>query len=440
MSTSTEHVQQQSQLKELIAKGKEQGYLTYAEVNDHLPADISDPDQIEDIIRMITEMGISVFESAPDADELLSAGDASADELAAEEAAAALAAVETEAGRTTDPVRMYMREMGTVELLTRQGEIEIAKRIEEGIREVMAAISRFPGTVQFILDAYDKSVADERLSDVLIGYLDPTDDVPAAPQVQRDGPAGSPGKPAANGKAASKETGKDDSDDDSDNETDDDTEEETKGPDPVEAAARFEAIRKQLKKTERNLKRYGRDSNAGEKDLAALADLFASLKLTPKFYEELVTSVRAPLDRIREQERTISTVMVRRARMPKKVFLSEFPGNEVNTKWLAKHLDGKQDWTSRLQPHREDLMRAQRKLQGVTEETTLSIVQIKEINRAMSIGEAKARRAQKDLVDSSGHHPFHRRPGAHHSHSGAHDRDHQQAQPGLPADAAGDGP
>ncbi|MCC5886130.1 MAG: RNA polymerase sigma factor RpoD [Gammaproteobacteria bacterium] len=401
MSTSTEHVQQQSQLKELIAKGKEQGYLTYAEVNDHLPADISDPDQIEDIIRMITEMGISVFESAPDADELLSAGDASADELAAEEAAAALAAVETEAGRTTDPVRMYMREMGTVELLTRQGEIEIAKRIEEGIREVMAAISRFPGTVQFILDAYDKSVADERLSDVLIGYLDPTDDVPAAPQVQRDGPAGSPGKPAANGKAASKETGKDDSDDDSDNETDDDTEEETKGPDPVEAAARFEAIRKQLKKTERNLKRYGRDSNAGEKDLAALADLFASLKLTPKFYEELVTSVRAPLDRIREQERTISTVMVRRARMPKKVFLSEFPGNEVNTKWLAKHLDGKQDWTSRLQPHREDLMRAQRKLQGVTEETTLSIVQIKEINRAMSIGEAKARRAKKDMVEAN---------------------------------------
>ncbi|MCC5874148.1 MAG: RNA polymerase sigma factor RpoD, partial [Gammaproteobacteria bacterium] len=410
MSTSTEHVQQQSQLKELIAKGKEQGYLTYAEVNDHLPADISDPDQIEDIIRMITEMGISVFESAPDADELLSAGDASADELAAEEAAAALAAVETEAGRTTDPVRMYMREMGTVELLTRQGEIEIAKRIEEGIREVMAAIARFPGTVQFILDAYDKSVADERLADVLIGYLDPTDDVPAAPQVQRDGPAAKAAAAAKeaskdpSGKGASKDaSGKDDSDDDSDNDasSDDDAEEETKGPDPVEAAARFEAIRKQLKKTERNLKRYGRDSNAGEKDLASLAGLFASLKLTPKFYEELVTRVRAPLDRIREQERTISTVMVRRARMPKKVFLAEFPGNEVDSKWMAKHLDGKQDWTSRLQPHREDLLRAQRKLQGVTEETTLSIVQIKEINRAMSIGEAKARRAKKDMVEAN---------------------------------------
>ncbi|MEY3042301.1 MAG: hypothetical protein RLZZ174_1383, partial [Pseudomonadota bacterium] len=153
--SATQH--QQSQLKELIAKGKEQGYLTYAEVNDHLPADISDPDQIEDIIRMITEMGIKVFEQAPDADELLTAGDSSADELAAEEAAAALAAVETEVGRTTDPVRMYMREMGTVELLTREGEIEIAKRIEEGLRDVMAAVSQFPGTVEYIVDAYDRA-------------------------------------------------------------------------------------------------------------------------------------------------------------------------------------------------------------------------------------------------------------------------------------------
>ncbi len=390
---STEHVQQQSQLKELIAKGKEQGYLTYAEVNDHLPADISDPDQIEDIIRMITEMGISVFESAPDADELLSAGDASADELAAEEAAAALAAVETEAGRTTDPVRMYMREMGTVELLTRQGEIEIAKRIEEGIREVMGAISRFPGTVQLILDAYDKATEDERLSDVLIGYLDPTDDVPAAPQVQRDAAAAASAKKAA---AARK-----DDDDDDDNDDDNDGEEENKGPDPVEAGKRFEAIRKQLKKTERNLKRYGRDGKAAERDLAALSEMFASLKLTPKFYDELVSMVRSPLDRVREQERTISTLMVRRARMPKKVFLSEFPGREIDQKWLLKHLDGKHDWTSRLQPHREDLLRAQRKLQGLVDETGLSIAQIKEINRAMSLGEAKARRAKKDMVEAN---------------------------------------
>ncbi|HBO11709.1 MAG TPA: RNA polymerase sigma factor RpoD, partial [Halieaceae bacterium] len=174
----TSVVKQQSRLKSLIAKGKEQGYLTYAEVNDHLPDDISDPDQVEDIIQMINDMGIHVYEQAPDADELLmTEGDSSADDIAAAEAAAALAAVETEAGRTTDPVRMYMREMGTVELLTREGEIVIAKRIEEGIREVMAAISMFPGTVDGILADYARVVEEGgRLSDIFSGYIDPDDD------------------------------------------------------------------------------------------------------------------------------------------------------------------------------------------------------------------------------------------------------------------------
>jgi RNA polymerase primary sigma factor len=362
--------QQQSQLKELIAKGKDQGYLTYAEVNDHLPADISDPDQIEDIIRMITEMGISVYEQAPDADELLSAGDSSADELAAEEAAAALAAVENEAGRTTDPVRMYMREMGTVELLTREGEIEIAKRIEEGLRDVMAALSQFPGTVDRILDAYDAAVADEKLSDVLIGYLDPTDDVPPAAQVQN----------------------RDDKKDD-----DDDT---PTGPDPKEAAERFEAIRKQLKKTERNLKRYGREGNASQKDLATLSELFAPLKLTPKHFDELVASVRGQLDRVRDQEKVMSTILVRRGRMPKKVFLKEFPGRETDDKWLEKQLT-KSDYARKLEPWADELRRAQRKLTAITDDTGLTVVQIKEINRAMSLGEAKARRAKKDMVEAN---------------------------------------
>ena len=171
MSTQTE--QQQSRLKELIAKGKEQEFLTYAEANDHLPDDISDPDQIEDIIRMINDMGITVYETAPDADELLSNKENTADELAAEEAAAALAAVETEAGRTTDPVRMYMPEMGTVELLTREGEIAIAKRIEEGIRDVLSALAHFPGTAEYLLETYAEVTKEGRLSDLLVGYLDP---------------------------------------------------------------------------------------------------------------------------------------------------------------------------------------------------------------------------------------------------------------------------
>ncbi len=372
---AAETAQQQSQLKELIAKGKEQGYLTYAEVNDHLPSDISDPDQIEDIIRMITEMGINVYEQAPDADELLSASDSSADDLAAEEAAAALAAVETEAGRTTDPVRMYMREMGTVELLTREGEIEIAKRIEEGLRDVMAALSQFPGTVQYIVDAYDVAIADDKLTDVLIGYLDPTDDVPPATQVQ---------------KGAEKDKDKDDDED-----------ETPVGPDPVEAAERFDAIRKQLKKTERNIKRYGRDGNASQKDLAQLSELFAPLKLTPKHFDAMVQNVRAFLDEVRSQEKVLSSIMVRKGRMPKKVFLKEFPGRETDERWLQRQISGKKDWAPKLAPFADELRRAQRKLTYVTDETGLTILQIKEINRAMSIGEAKARRAKKDMVEAN---------------------------------------
>ena len=374
MAAQSATQQQQSQLKELIAKGKEQGYLTYAEVNDHLPADISDPDQIEDIIRMITEMGIKVFEQAPDADELLTAGDSSADELAAEEAAAALAAVETEVGRTTDPVRMYMREMGTVELLTREGEIEIAKRIEEGLRDVMAAVSQFPGTVEYIVNAYDQAVEDDKLTDVLIGYLDPTDDVPPAAQVQN----------------------RNDSDSDDDEETETNT-----GPDPEEARARFEVIRKQLKKTERNIKRYGRDGNAAVKDLSALSECFAPLKLTPKHFDEIVRRVRINLDAVREQEKVISQTLIRRGRMPKKVFLAEFPGKEIDEKWLEKQITGKQDWSSRLTAHADELRRAQRRLRAVVEETGLTVAQVKEINRAMSLGEAKARRAKKDMVEAN---------------------------------------
>ena len=374
MAAQSATQQQQSQLKELIAKGKEQGYLTYAEVNDHLPADISDPDQIEDIIRMITEMGIKVFEQAPDADELLTAGDSSADELAAEEAAAALAAVETEVGRTTDPVRMYMREMGTVELLTREGEIEIAKRIEEGLRDVMAAVSQFPGTVEYIVNAYDQAVEDDKLTDVLIGYLDPPDDVPPAAQVQNRN--------------------------DSDNDDDEETETNT-GPDPEEARARFEVIRKQLKKTERNIKRYGRDGNAAVKDLEALAECFAPMKLTPKHFDEIVRQVRTNLDAVREQEKVISQTLIRRGRMPKKVFLAEFPGKEIDEKWLEKQITGKQDWSSRLTAHADELRRAQRRLRAVVEETGLTVAQIKEINRAMSLGEAKARRAKKDMVEAN---------------------------------------
>jgi RNA polymerase primary sigma factor len=222
---------QQSRIKDLITRGKDQGYLTYAEVNDHLPDDISDPDQIEEIIQMINDMGIRVYESAPDAEDvLMTDGDSSADEIAAAEAAAALAAVETEAGRTTDPVRMYMREMGTVELLTREGEIAIAKRIEEGTRDLMHALAYWPNTVARLLEEYALLEKEERrIPDVISGWLDPTEHVPAA------GPAAQAAK-AAEKKAEG-------------NDDDDEEEEEKTGLDPEEVKERFGALRKQWNKT-----------------------------------------------------------------------------------------------------------------------------------------------------------------------------------------------
>jgi RNA polymerase primary sigma factor len=379
---ATDTAQQQSRLKDLIAKGKEQGFLTYAEVNDHLPDDISDPDQIEDIIGMINDMGISVYEVAPDADELINAGENTADEVAAEEAAAALAAVETEAGRTTDPVRMYMREMGTVELLTREGEIAIAKRIEEGIRDIQGAVAYFPGTVEHILEAYAIASKDGRLSDLLIGYLDPTDEVPQAPQVDHAAKAAA----AANASA-----------------DDEEEKEEDKGPDPVEAKRRFTAVKRQYNKTQKAMaKAKGNRSNTTvKKELEKLAEVFCAFKLVPRFHDEIVELPRECLVRVRRQERAIMIAAVRRARMPRKAFLKDFPGNETSIAWVNKHIRAKKDYSAALMEQKEEIVRAQKKLKSIIDETGLTVPEIKDINRRMSLGEAKARRAKKDMVEAN---------------------------------------
>jgi len=387
---------QQSRLKDLIAKGREQGYLTYAEVNDHLPEDIADPDQVEEIIQMINDMGIQVFEEAPDAESLLMAtGDTSADEIP-DEAVAALTAVETEAGRTTDPVRMYMREMGTVELLTREGEIVIAKRIEEGIRETMAAVAYFPGTVDKVLEDYDATVAeDRRLADILTGYLEPADDVPAATPVDPNAKAAA--KKAAEEKAKNAE----DSDDaDESDDSDDDTETDN-GPDPVLAAERFGALRKQLVKTQRTLKKNSRESKTGQNELEKLAELFKYFKLTPRQIDPLVELVRAVSNEIRDLERTIMTLCVNYARMPRAVFIKEFPGNETNEKWIEKLSRRKQPYAAKMADVRDDVMRAQMKIAEIEAVYGLSALEIKDINRRMSIGEARARRAKKDMVEAN---------------------------------------
>jgi len=382
--------QQQSRLKELIQRGREQGYLTYAEVNDHLPEDISDPEQVEDIIRMINDMGINVFETAPDADALLLA-EADTDEAAAEEAAAALAAVETDIGRTTDPVRMYMREMGTVELLTREGEIEIAKRIEEGIREVMSAIAHFPGTVDSILADYER-VTNEggRLSDILSGYIDPDDDGAAAPQEVEPETPQTTAKPVV-----------DDKDDDEEEESDTEEEEGDGGPDPEVARVRFGAVAEQLEKANKALKKHGRASQQATEELEALATLFMPIKLVPKQYDALVERVRDALNQIRAQERAIMQLCVRDARMPRADFLRQFPSNETNLDWAEQLAAGKSKYAEAIGNRKEEIQRCQQKLIELEQQCELAIADIKDINRRMSIGEAKARRAKKEMVEAN---------------------------------------
>jgi len=370
---------QQSRLKDLIAKGKEQGYLTYSEVNDHLPQDISDPDQVEDIIQMINDMGIQVFESAPDADELLmTEGDSSADDIAAAEAAAALAAVETEAGRTTDPVRMYMREMGTVELLTREGEIVIAKRIEEGIREMLAALALFPGAVKHVLDEYELVAKEERrLADIMVGYLDPTENVPSAAEVAE---AAAAAPPAA-------------SDDDDDDEVD-------TGPDPVEAKKRFSALKRQYNKTEKVIAQKGRLDKASAKEMEKLGELFKFFKFTPRISDPLTDTPRNLLIGVRDQEREIMRLAVRVCGMPRKDFIATYQGSETDSKWIGR-LTRKKDYGPKLALHKDDIQRMQRRIAQIEDKSGLTVAEIKEINRSMSMGEARARRAKKEMVEAN---------------------------------------
>ena len=392
MSTQISTEQQQSRLKDLIKKGKEQGFLTYGEVNDHLPDDISDPEQIEDIIRMINDMGITVYETAPDADELLSNEENTADELAAEEAAAALAAVETEAGRTTDPVRMYMREMGTVELLTREGEIAIAKRIEEGIRDILTALAYYPGTVSYLLDTYAEVTKEEKLADLLVGYLDPTDNVPAATQVGQEPKKPEPvlnadGTPALNADGtpvvAEEEEGA------------------NKGPDPVEAKKRFALLKRQYNKSLKIIEEKGANSKESEAQMVKLAEAYCCFKLVPKHFDRMVAMAREAQGIVRRHERIITTAVVRRARVPRDVFRKEYIGNEISVSWINKISKSKKEYATGLENQREDILRSQKKMKALSKISELSIVEIKDINRRMSLGEAKARRAKKDMVEAN---------------------------------------
>ena len=366
--------QQSSQLKQLIAKGKEQGFLTYTEVNDHLPPGIVEAEQIEDIVRMINDMGITVHETAPAEIDQLSNDSAVADDEAAEAAAAALASVDSEFGRTTDPVRMYMREMGTVELLTREGELRIAKRIEEGLNQVSAALSVYPRTVQELLDLFKKAQGGEmRLTEVISGFRDDDDAVPE-PTIK-------------NGSS---------SDDDDDEEEAVDT-----GPDPEEVARRVGELRTHYQAFSELLEQHGRDHPETQAALAQVSEDFLQFKLVAGIFNRLVEMLRETIERIRSQERQIMGLCVEGASMPRKAFIDSFPENETNLDWIDAQMAKGAGWAKRLGDYADEVRRCQRRLQEIERANLLTIGEIKETNRKMSIGEAKARRAKKEMVEAN---------------------------------------
>jgi RNA polymerase primary sigma factor len=380
--------ERQSQLKLLIARGKEQGYLTYAEVNDHLPSEIVDPEQIEDIVNMINDMGIPVYEKAPDAESLLlTDATAAPDEEAVEEATAALANLDAEFGRTTDPVRMYMREMGTVELLTREGEIRIAKRIEEGLEAVKIALGSYPGTYDLLLRHYETVKAGQmRLVDVIVGFVDPNaPDEIAQPQ--------NPKMMALEREEAAN--------DDDESDADEDEEVIDTGPDPEEAAKRFNSIAKVHHQFLNALDKLGAKDPKTLKIRKRICGELMELKLSPKMFDQLIDNLRQHVTEVRLLEKEIMFLCIKQAGMPRKDFISTFPKNETSTRWLDKHIKAKKRYSAPLAKFKDEVERRQNKLKELEGLFHVLISEIKEINREVSIGEAKARRAKKEMVEAN---------------------------------------
>ncbi len=385
--------ERQSQLKLLIARGKEQGYLTYSQVNDHLPSEIVDPEQIEEIVNTINDMGIPVYEKAPDNESILAPEPSTpSDEEAIEEAAAALAALDAELGRTTDPVRMYMREMGTVELLTREGEIRIAKRIEEGLDAVRLALSMYPSTAEYLLRAYEPvKTGGARLVDIIVGFIDPNaPDVIAQPQ-----------NPTKMEVVAAPATDEKPEEDEEAEGAEGEEEAVDTGPDPEEAARRFAAVHKYLGQALVAIEKLGSKDPKTLKIRKRLSDEFMELKLAPRMFEALIGNLRHQVNEIRQLEKEIMIIAVRDAGMPRKEFILSFPKNETSNRWLQKQIKGGKKWSNALGRLQDEVSRRQEKLSVLEKQYHLTITDIKEINREVSIGEAKARRAKKEMVEAN---------------------------------------
>ncbi len=369
--------QKGSRIAELIEKGREQGYLTYADVNDHLPDDISDPDQVDEIIGMINDLGLQVHETAPDADTLMLAESENSDDIALEQAAEALAAVENETGRTTDPVRMYMREMGTVDLLTREGEIEIAKRIEEGMRDLLKASVYYPKTVEYVLH-YWQLVKDgeKKINDFLTGFLEEMEEVPSA----------GPGSQRAKEEAEAADSSDDDS---------------PAGIDMKEVQKRMTSLKRQFNKTTKVIEKKGRHSKEANAEFSKLGEIFQFLKFSPRMFDDIAAIARHGLNVLREKERFIQTKLVKDARIPRKDFLAAYTDNLTKVRWVDSLMKEKKYKKDLLEKVKQDVVIAQKDIIELENKVGLSVKEIKEINRNMSMGETKMRRAKKDMVEAN---------------------------------------
>ncbi|EMY7729113.1 RNA polymerase sigma factor RpoD [Acinetobacter baumannii] len=389
-----------SQVAALISRGKEQGYLTYAEVNDHLPDSITESEQIEDIIQMLQDVGIPVHERAPESDDTMFGESADAtDEVAEEEAAAVLASVENEPGRTTDPVRMYMREMGIVELLTREGEISIAKRIEEGIRDVLNSIAYWPNAVEVVLKEYNDFLTGERrLADILSGYLDPETDEDI-PEVLED--VEELEEEDESSTKSTKEVKLDDDDEEEESEGDDDSEGDS-GPDPEVAKVRFAELEAAWAQTKAVIEKHGRNSPEANEALESLATVFMMFKFTPRLFDIISEMIRGTHEQIRANEREIMRYAVRRGRMDRNQFRTSFPKQESNPAWLDEQIaKAPAEIKAHLEKVRPDVLAFQQKIADIEKELGLNVSEIKDISKRMAIGEAKARRAKKEMVEAN---------------------------------------
>ncbi|MBK8455031.1 MAG: RNA polymerase sigma factor RpoD [Thiofilum sp.] len=388
--------QQQSGLKELIARGKEQGFLTYAEVNDHLPDTIVDPEQIEDIVAMINDMGITVYEHAPDADSLLLNDEAvQADDEATEEAAAALANIDGDFGRTTDPVRMYMREMGTVELLTREGEIQIAIRIEEGLNEILKALAQYPASTEVLLDMYSKVATEEtRLTEIINGFVNPDEELTPFPIAAIDDELAAEAAAEADADAVVAV--------EEDEEVEAAADPVDSGPDPEEAAIKFAELQVLFERSQELNK--GKSKAKAAEYLQAreeLAAKFMEFRLAQPVIDQLTQRLNGIVERIRHNERAMMKLIVQHASVQRKDFIDSFPQNETNMSWVDEFVAKYPKYSESLNSLKSRALDIQKQLADIEEECSLTVAQIKEINRSMSVGEAKARRAKKEMVEAN---------------------------------------